>query len=102
MMTKVRIITLFSYVITMASALFSCSIEDSGVTPRSGFKFETDTRNALTVKFTNTSSNAVSYKWDFADGSEVSTEVSPSHRFEGDGEFEVTLTAINGRHKIVS
>ncbi|HUS34592.1 MAG TPA: S8 family serine peptidase [Verrucomicrobiae bacterium] len=48
----------------------------------------------LTVQFTNQSVGEVaSYRWDFGDGSPVSTEANPNHVFKVDGNFTVTLTA---------
>ena len=46
----------------------------------------------LLVAFTNTSSNATNYLWDFGDGS-TSTEVNPSHTFAVAGSYNITLTA---------
>ena len=46
------------------------------------------------VTFTNTSQDAVSYQWDFGDGS-MSTEVNPVYTFNASGDYEVTLTATN-------
>lgn len=51
--------------------------------------------NGLTVNFTNNTSNATSYEWDFGDG-ETSTEANPSHTYAQDGVYEVTLIATNG------
>ena len=50
--------------------------------------------NALVVTFTNTSTNATSYEWDFGDG-QSSTESDPVHEYNEPGEYEVTLTATN-------
>lgn len=50
--------------------------------------------NLLTVDFTNNSSGATSYSWDFGD-STTSTEADPSHTYAADGMYEVTLTATN-------
>ncbi len=44
------------------------------------------------MQFTNTSSDAISYSWDFGDGF-MSTATNPSHIFTGAGNFFVTLTA---------
>ncbi len=44
------------------------------------------------MEFTNTSSDAISYSWDFGDGF-MSTATNPSHIFNGAGNFNVTLTA---------
>lgn len=44
-----------------------------------------------TVNFTDASSNAVAYSWDFGDGS-TSTQSSPSHTYSGLGLYNVCLT----------
>ena len=49
--------------------------------------------NTDTVSFTNESIAAASYEWDFGDGSEVSTEESPSYTYTAAGDYSVTLTA---------
>lgn len=49
----------------------------------------------LLIQFSNNSSNATTYKWDFGDGTtDISKE--PKHTFESAGTFTVTLTSING------
>lgn len=45
----------------------------------------------LTVQFTNHSTWATSYKWEFDDGS-ISTEVHPNHIFQKPGKYQVKLT----------
>ncbi|MDT0676547.1 PKD domain-containing protein [Autumnicola musiva] len=45
----------------------------------------------LTVTFTNTSENAVSYAWDFGDGN-TSTEENPTHTYAAEGTYTVVLT----------
>ena len=52
----------------------------------------TSTVNSSTISFTNTSSSADSYIWDFGDGN-TSTEASPSHTYTSDGDYYVKLTA---------
>lgn len=50
--------------------------------------------NETTISFSNSSSNATAYKWDFGDG-ETSTATNPSHTYQQDGVYEVTLVATN-------
>jgi gliding motility-associated-like protein len=47
------------------------------------------------INFNNTSTNAVSYLWNFGDGSAVSAVVSPSHLYTAVGSYNVTLIAID-------
>ncbi|MEA3444130.1 MAG: T9SS type A sorting domain-containing protein, partial [Bacteroidota bacterium] len=51
-------------------------------------------QNANTVEFTNTSGNALSYLWDFGDGT-TSTEENPVHQYQSIGTFTVSLIAAN-------
>lgn len=53
--------------------------------------FETNI-SETTVNFTNTSTAADSYEWDFGDET-VSTETNPVHQYSLPGEYQVTLTA---------
>lgn len=63
-------------------------------TPDASFEFET-TFNSGLYEFSNTTTNATSYFWDFGDGS-TSTAVNPEHQFANGGSNTVTLTATNG------
>ncbi len=54
----------------------------------------TNSINYKTVSFTNTSTNAESYFWDFGDGIQMSQE-SPQHIYEYSGDYLVKLIAIN-------
>lgn len=49
----------------------------------------------LTVSFTNTSTGATSYQWNFGNGN-TSTQASTSATFPSPGNYTVTLTAYNG------
>ncbi len=46
------------------------------------------------VAFTNTSTSAAQYHWDFGDG-QTSTQVAPGHTYTTGGSFRVTLTGNN-------
>lgn len=49
----------------------------------------------LTVNFTNNSTNATSYLWEFGTGGDPSTEPNPTYVYTPLGSFTVTLTATN-------
>lgn len=59
--------------------------------PIANYNYQT---NALSVSFSNTSSNADSYQWFFGDGN-TSNEVNPIHEYPATGEFLVVLIAFN-------
>ena len=50
--------------------------------------------NGSMVTFTNNSSNAIDYIWDFGDASSTSNTINPLHQYENPGVYQVTLTAI--------
>lgn len=53
------------------------------------------TINNNIVSFTNASIAADSYIWDFGDNT-TSTEINPTHTYQSNGEYTVTLTASSG------
>ena len=61
--------------------------------PSAAFSFEVDEEDPLTIHFENQSQNVTQYSWDFGDGSEISSEASPSHTYAKTGIYTVTLTA---------
>jgi PKD repeat protein len=52
------------------------------------------TLNGLTATFTNTTTDATSYLWDFGDG-QTSAEMNPVHTYAVGGPYTVKLTATN-------
>lgn len=52
------------------------------------------TQQSRTITFANTSQNAVSYNWDFGDGTTASEE-NPVHTYAEDGSYDVSLTAVS-------
>ena len=62
-----------------------------GDVPTADFSFNLNFANA---DFTNNSSNATSFFWDFGDGNN-SIEGNPSHTYPADGNYTVTLSATN-------
>jgi len=53
---------------------------------------KTDLNNGIELTFTNCSQNAVSYLWDFGDGT-TSTIIEPKHIFSNGGSYKVILLA---------
>ena len=82
-----------------AAAVFSCNDPNPGPTPPgpagnppvADFTYVAD---GLSVTFTNKSTDATSFKWDFGDD-ESSRETSPVHVYATAGEYKVSLTAAN-------
>jgi hypothetical protein len=56
----------------------------------------TSSVNNLQVSFTNTSTNASSYTWNFGDGN-TSSDVNPTHTYANAGTYNVTLTAVSSQ-----
>ncbi len=63
--------------------------------PFASFSFPTACLPNGTVQFTNNSTGATSYTWDFGDGSPINNTTSPSHPYSSSGPWNVTLTAIS-------
>jgi PKD repeat protein len=88
----------FTYFL-LAFAVFitvsSCKKEKSGPAPTVDFSFSGGSFAApSTVQFTNLSTDATSYEWDFGDGTK-STETNPSHVFTTAGTYSVVLKGTN-------
>jgi hypothetical protein len=68
-------------------------IHTSIMKPTAEFSYTPDGTDPNTIDFTNQSAMALSYSWDFGDGSAASTEENPSHTYSASGTYTVTLTA---------
>ncbi len=68
----------------------ACKKEAIGTTPTIDFSIQV---SGDTVRFTNLTSDAKSYKWDFGDG-DSSTEENPMHIYPGKGKYVPTLYAV--------
>ena len=64
---------------------------ETAASPKADFDYAVD---GLKVTFTNKSTNATAYKWDFGDD-ETSKEASPEHTYASGGSYSVKLTAAN-------
>ena len=63
--------------------------------PVAGFTYEAAVANPLAIEFTNTSTNAVSYSWDFGDNSPESFTPNPIHTYAAAGTYTVSLAVEN-------
>lgn len=73
----------------------------SGCTKQPAAEFTADKTEVYTnetITFTNTSTDAENYEWDFGDGN-FSTEISPTHSYSKPGIYTVTLTAYSKNEK---
>ncbi len=86
------------YVVTLTASNSSGSSTSTATvtvnpSPTAGFTYQI---GGLTAVFSNTSSNGVSYSWDFGDGTSPSTLENPSHTYAQVGSYTVALTVTNG------
>lgn len=81
----------------------NCVVVDSIIVnvqslPNLSFTYDTDCKS-LVATFTNTSTNAILYHWDFGDVNatdDTSIAVNPTFIFPGPGEYTVTLSSRDG------
>lgn len=86
---------IYSFIV-VAAVSGSCSKDK--VTPVADVFYEVSI-NAYDVTFTNQTTGAVSYKWDFGDGT-TSEEVSPVHTYPDKGKYVPTLYATTKDGKV--
>lgn len=67
---------------------------EGAIPPSAGFTSAQSEMNFLEYTFTNSSTAATSFEWNFGDGN-TSTETSPTHVYETANMYMVTLKAIN-------
>lgn len=78
-------------VLVVLCVLCSCKKNTSATAPQIDYS---DSISGYTVIFTNQTTGATSYKWDFGDGT-TSTDANPSHAYPGKGKYVPTLYATN-------
>lgn len=60
---------------------------------------KTEVETNESVQFSNSSEEALSYEWDFDDGSTKSTDKAPSHSWSSSGIYSVKMTAFSKKEK---
>lgn len=86
-----KIIFKILIILALGAIITSC-----GEAPIADFTWSpTEPKAGQEVKFTNLSTNAMSYSWNFGDMS-IGDEVNPTHFYERKGNYIVDLRAHNG------
>ncbi|MEO1585998.1 MAG: PKD domain-containing protein, partial [Bacteroidota bacterium] len=90
----------FTITLTVSSTTTGCVDNEQAnisiTNPTANFTSDVDFGcGPLEVNFTETSSNATAFFWDFGDGN-TSTAANPTHTYAASGEFTVTLIASDG------
>ena len=83
---------------TIMDSVSGCMMMDSitiTVTPTPTANFTFAAGSGGTINFTNSSTNATTYSWNFGNG-QTSTTASPSNTYTANGTYNVSLTAISG------
>jgi PKD repeat protein len=90
LMKRMKLIFTILTIVTLGVlTIVSCKKEEEAPKPVPDFTYEI---NDKTVTFTNTSTDATTYSWDFDDGT-TSTEENPVHVYTSYGDYDVRLTA---------
>jgi len=90
----VKVLLFFSIIFILQSC--GSNNEDVVILPEAGFTYTVISDGTGEIKFSNTSTNAVSFKWDFGNN-KTSTLNNPLHIFDQGGDYTVTLTAFDGK-----
>jgi len=88
----------FMFLFAISCMVISCGDDepvDGTTEPVSSFQFEISNSDWRVVEFSNFSTNATSYTWDFGDGGS-STEENPTYTYTAGGDYDVVLTASDG------
>lgn len=90
-----RSLLLFSVTIL---ATTSCGSDDPATDPpKAAFSFISDNNfmSPTLISFSNESTGAKEYLWDFGDGHQNSSNINPAHQYAAPGRYSVTLIASN-------
>lgn len=95
--------TALLFMVVAVGIISSCK-DDDKASVTAGFTYTIDPNDFRTVHFTNTSTDFLELSWNFGDGSALATDANPSHTFDGEGTYSVSLTATdkNGKDQDIS
>ena len=81
--------------------LIACEEKDPLPLSNASFRVSSIAPEAFNeIIFENLSTNAISYEWDFGDGSEKSNEKAPVHTYDESADFIVTLKAFTTDNQV--
>jgi len=86
-----RLTKIITYTLPVLLLTWCGACKKDGAKPQADI-FYTTSLDGYTVTFTNQTTGASTYKWDFGDGA-TSTDASPSHTYPGKGKYVPTLYA---------
>src|SRR5882762_7805394 len=86
-----RLTKIITYALLVIFMTWCSACKKDGAKPQADI-FYTTSLDGYTVTFTNQTTGAASYKWDFGDGA-TSTDASQSHTYPGKGKYVPTLYA---------
>lgn len=69
------------------------AVDPAILKPTPNFTQRADAASPRRIIFTNTSTNALEYTWNFGDGSPAQTSTAPTYTYAAAGTYTVTLTA---------
>jgi PKD repeat protein len=92
-MKSSKLLLLLSFALSFVFT--QCSKKDTSPAPVADFSYSGAGLAPATVRFTNTSTGASAYQWDFGDNS-TSTDSNPTHIYTKAGVYSVRLTATGG------
>ena len=79
--------------LVLVTFINSCKKDEPEADVIASFTYAPDANDFKTIIFTNESQNYSLVSWNFDDGSDLSSEVNPTHTFPSVGDYNVILTA---------
>lgn len=82
---------IISYILSICLIVTAISCQKNEETPAATAEFSYTASN-LSVTFSNQSTNSRYFSWNFGDATDASSTMSPTHSYDDEGTYNVTLT----------